>query len=132
MPNKLAHFAIEAENVGRALKFYETVFGWRFEPWGPPDFYLIDGAGVHGALQKRSEPIPDNLKEGGRKGFECSFAVSDLGETIKLIEEAGGRLCGARHQIPTVGELVQFTDTEGNQAIIIQYEPSVLKELKLA
>ncbi len=126
MPNKLAHFAIEAENVGRALKFYEAVFGWRFEPWGPPDFYLIDGAGVHGALQKRSEPVPE-----GRKGFECSFAVSDLGETIKLIEEAGGCLCGARHQIPTVGELVPFTDTEGNQAIIVQYEPSALKALNL-
>jgi len=127
MPNKLAHFAIEAEDVGRALKFYETVFGWRFEPWGPPDFYLIDGAGVHGALQKRSEPMPE-----GRKGFQCSFAVTDLGATIKLIEKAGGRLGGSRHQIPTVGDLVQFTDTEGNEAIIIQYEPDRLKELNLA
>ncbi len=127
MPNKLAHFAIEAENVGRALKFYEAVFGWRFEPWGPPDFYLIDGAGVHGALQKRSELLPE-----GRKGFECSFAVTDLGETIKRIEKSGGRVCGSRHQIPTVGELVQFTDTEGNEAIIVQYEPSRLEELNLS
>jgi uncharacterized protein len=127
MPNKLAHFAIEADDVDRALKFYETVFGWQFSPWGPPGFYLILGAGVHGALQKRREPLP-----AGRKGYECSFAVSDIEATSKLIEAAGGRLVGPRHAIPTVCELSQFVDTEGNEAIICQYAPARLKEMGLA
>jgi uncharacterized protein len=124
MPNKLAHFAIEAADVGRARKFYETVFQWQFLPWGPPGFYLIEGAGVHGALQQRREPMPE-----GRKGFECSFAVNDLQATIKLIEAAGGQMIGSRHAIPTVGEMSQFVDTEGNEAIVIQYTPERLKEL---
>lgn len=116
MPNKLAHFAIEAENVDRALAFYKAVFGWKFEPWGPPGFYRIHGAGTMGALQQRVGP--STL---GRKGFECSFAVDDLGHSTKLIENAGGSLVGPRHEIPTVGKLAQFYDTEGNVAIIIQY-----------
>ena len=126
MPNKLAHFAIEADNVDRARKFYEAVFGWEFKSWGPPNFYLIHGAGTNGALQQRSEP-----NEPGRNGFECSFAVTDLANSIKLIEASGGKLIGDKHQIPTIGELVQFHDTEGNQLIAIQYTPEAMKETGL-
>ena len=127
MPNKLAHFAIEADDVDRARTFYEAVFGWTFEPWGPPDFYLIVGAGVHGALQRRPEPLTD-----GKKGFECSIAVDDLGASAEAISGAGGKLLGAKVTIATVGQLIQFADPEGNRAIIIQYEPDRLREMGLA
>ena len=127
MPNKLAHFAIEADDVDRARNFYQTVFQWRFIPWGPPGFYLIEGAGVHGALQQRREPMPE-----GRKGFECSFAVDDLNATIKLIEASGGRTIGLQHAIPKICEMVQFADCENNEAIICQYTPERMKELGLS
>jgi hypothetical protein len=39
MSAKLRHVAINADDVQRARRFYEAVFGWRFEPWGPPNFY---------------------------------------------------------------------------------------------
>ena len=126
MPNKFAHFAIEADDVDRARDFYSAVFEWRFAPWGPPEFYLIEGAGVHGALQKRREPMPE-----GRKGFECSFAVDDLGESTRAIIEAGGRTLGTEVSIPGVGTLIAFSDTEGNEAIIIQYESARRSELGL-
>ena len=29
-------------DVPRARDFYQKVFGWSFEPWGPPNFYLIE------------------------------------------------------------------------------------------
>ncbi len=126
MPNKLAHFAIEAEDVNRARLFYEKVFEWRFEPWGPPEFYLIHNAGIHGALQKRQVPLPE-----GRKGFECSIAVNDLDKSMTIIQTAGGTIIGTKHTIPSIGSLVQFLDTEDNQAIIVQYEADRLKELGL-
>lgn len=114
MPNKLAHFAIEADDVERARRFYEAVFDWRFKAWGPPDFYIIEGAGIQGALQKRREPVP-----AGRKGIECSFAVDDLSDTAERISTAGGSLTGEAYAIPTVGELRPFKDSEGNEAIIM-------------
>lgn len=126
MPNKLAHFAIEADDVSRAREFYEAVFDWEFEPWGPPDFYLINNAGVHGALQHRDEQLPR-----GRKGFECSIAVDDLSRSTALIESSGGKLLSAPITIPGVGSLVQFEDTEGNEAIVIEYEPERRRELGL-
>ena len=124
MPNKLAHFTIEAADLDRARAFYTGVFGWTFDPWGPPEFYRIKGAGVMGALQKRKTPLTE-----GRRGFECSFAVEDLNETAKLIEAKGGRILGARVMIPTVGGLKQFLDTEGNQAIIIEYAAAMAETL---
>jgi hypothetical protein len=41
MPATFRHFSINADDVQRAKGFYEAVFGWTFEPWGPPDFYLL-------------------------------------------------------------------------------------------
>jgi hypothetical protein len=32
MPNTLSFFAINADHVPRARRFYEMVFGWSFEP----------------------------------------------------------------------------------------------------
>lgn len=126
MPNKIAHFAIEADDVDRARRFYEQVFGWTFEPWGPPGFYLIRGAGLLGALQSRREPLPP-----GRKGFECSFAVDDLGRSMQLVVAAGGTVGAHAHTIPGVGRLVEFHDSEGNQAILIEYEPARRREMGL-
>ncbi len=126
MPNVLAHFAIEADDVERARAFYELAFGWRFEAWGPPGFYLIHDAGVHGALQQRS-----GSNEPGRHGFECTFAVADLETAVTAIEGAGGTLIGERITIPTVGRLMQFADTEGNRAIVMQYEAERAAEMGL-
>ena len=48
MPNNVVHFAVHADDLPRARRFYEAVFGWRFEPWGPPDEreQLEDGSEV--------------------------------------------------------------------------------------
>jgi predicted enzyme related to lactoylglutathione lyase len=58
--------------------------------------------------------------------------VSDIDATCKLIERAGGRLLGPKHAIPTICELRQFVDTEGNEAIICQYAAERLREMGLA
>lgn len=126
MPNKLAHFAIEADDVDRAKAFYESVFGWDFNPWGPPGFYQIAGAGVHGALQQRREPMPD-----GRKGMELTFAVDSLETTSKRVVNSGGSIASDVFSIPSVGRLVEILDTEGNVVLIMQYEPEHLESMGL-
>ncbi len=133
MPNHIVHFAIHADDVDRARAFYERAFGWRFEPFGPPDFYRIqtgspDDPGIFGALQKRAEP----LGEGGLRGFECTVSVADLEEARAAVLGAGGRITFAGHEIPGVGKLFQFEDPERNVLCAMQYEPERLKELRPA
>jgi predicted enzyme related to lactoylglutathione lyase len=122
MPNTLSFFAINADDVPRARRFYETVFGWSFEPWGPPNFYLIETgkeqAAVRGGLQERREFAP------GQKmiGFECTISVANIDQAIRAIEANGGRIAAPKYHIPTVGTVAYFFDTEGNVAGIIQQE----------
>lgn len=123
MPNNLASFAIHADDVGRAVAFYEAVFGWRFEPWGPPGFYLIhtgdeQSPGVMGLLQKRQQPRTGT----GLNGFECTFSVDDLDPVIAAVEANGGTITLGKSPIPTVGTLIRFLDTEGNDVGAMHYE----------
>ena len=123
MPNNLAAFAIHCDDVDRARRFYEAVFGWRFEPWGPPGFYLIhtgDGArpGVQGLLQKRQQPRTGT----GLNGFECTIGVNDLESVQAAVEKHGGKMTMTRAVIPTVGALIRFDDTEGNDVGAMKYE----------
>ena len=123
MPNNLASFAIHVDDVDRDRGFYEAVFGWEFEPWGPPGFYLIhtgpaDDPGIQGLMHTRSEPRTG----GGLNGFEPTFSVDDVDAIAAAVEEHGGKVTFAKTVIPTVGALIRFLDTEGNDVGAMQYD----------
>jgi hypothetical protein len=123
MPTNLATFAIHADDVQRCRRFYEAVFGWRFEPWGPPDFYLVhtgDAAapGVQGLLQQRQEA----RAAGGPNCFECTIAVDDVEGVTAAITAHGGRVLFASAPVPTVGVLTKFEDPEGNVVNAMRFE----------
>jgi len=124
MANSVAHFEIFASNVERARKFYERVFGWRFEVAGPPDFYLIstgdekDPGVTQGLIAKRSGPAA----EGPINAFRCTVSVRSITETVAAIEAAGGKMRSAVTAIPDVGKVAEFADTEGNIACVAQYD----------
>ena len=122
------HFAINADDLPRARRFYERVFGWRFNAWGPPNFFMIEtGAtaetpAIYGSLQGRR-----TLVDGERMaGFECTIAVSDIDAAGRAIVEAGGTILMPKTTIPTVGHLIWFRDTEGNVAGAMQPDPRPL------
>ena len=123
MPN-IAHFAINADDVVRARRFYEGVFGWTFNAWGPPKFYQVqtnckdEPAGILGALQGRRE-----LLAGQRTiGFECTVSVASIEETEKAVLANGGKIVLPRSVIVGVGTLTFFEDTEGNVLAAIQFD----------
>ena len=127
MPNHIRHFAIHADQVDRARAFYATVFGWRFEAWGPPNFYLIRTGpdadrGLQGALQERQQSLAGT----GMRGFECTIGVDDLDAVVAAIPRAGGSVVSTPFTIEGVGRLAFFEDTEGNRVGAMQYDPSYL------
>jgi predicted enzyme related to lactoylglutathione lyase len=119
----VSHFAINADDLDRARRFYERVFGWRFEPWGPPGFLLVttgteEQPGIHGALQKRRELIPGQRTI----AYECTIAVADVDAVAAAVEANGGTILIPRTLIPTVGHVIFFRDPEGNVAGAMQYD----------
>ena len=121
MPAPLRHFAINADDVQRAKRFYEGVFDWDFTPWGPPDFYQVKnaGQGYLGALQGRRE-----IKPGARMlGVEATMGVEDIKATMAAVEAGGGKVLMGPFKLEGVGDLIFFEDTEGNLVGAMQYEP---------
>lgn len=119
-PNTLAHFAINADDVEKSRAFYAKVFGWKFNAWGPPGFYMIEAkdSAVLGALQGRRE-----LVKGTRTvGFECTFAVDSIDAAEKAVKAAGGKIVMERSVIVGVGTLMFFADPDGNVFGAMQYD----------
>lgn len=119
----VVHFAVYADDPERAMAFYSQVFGWSFEPWGPPGFWRInveqtDGPGLfEGALSQRTAP----RGEGAPNAYRCTISVPDLDVVMAAVEAAGGSIKPPVADIPYVGRVVEFIDTEGNLACLMQY-----------
>jgi len=82
MPRPI-HFEIPAENPERAINFYSTVFGWKFDKWaGPADYWLITTGdsgepGINGGLLPRRDPAQPCVNMVG---------VSNLDDMLKTVE----------------------------------------------
>lgn len=123
MSNTVQHFAINADDLDRARAFYERVFGWSFQAWGPPGFLQIDSGdpqapGIRGALQQRREVVPGRPMH----GFECTIAVDDIDAVAEAVTAAGGTIVMDKSVIAGVGTLLFFEDSEGNIAGAMQYD----------
>lgn len=125
MTNQLSHFAIHADDLERARKFYGGVFGWKFQGFGGPmnDFCQITDESGHmlaplGAMQSRKfNPAAQPVI-----GFECSIAVEDVDAITRAVESNGGKVVMKKAAIPGVGWIVKFLDTEGNLVCAVQYD----------
>ncbi len=128
MANDVVHFAVHADDCQRAKRFYEGVFGWTFEPWGPPEFWLIhtSGSGILGALEPRQAPVAG----AGMIGYQCTISVTDLASIADAIENHGGTVTMPATTIDTVGTVLVFNDTEGNVVGAMQYDEGIMDRLK--
>jgi predicted enzyme related to lactoylglutathione lyase len=121
--SQVAHYAINADDMERARKFYANVFGWRFQAWGPPGFYMIEAGDslrvpMRGSLQQRRELVPGVRMT----GFECTISVADIDATAKAVAAGGGKIVMPVCTLTGIGRLLFFEDTEGNLAGAMQYD----------
>ena len=117
MTADIAHFAINADDPQASLRFYEALFGWRFEPFGPPGFFRMQReSGLVIALQQRRDLGGVRLT-----GFECTISVPDVDAIAAAVGPHGGRVVMERARIPDVGDLMFFADPSGNVAGAMRY-----------
>ena len=117
----IAHFAINADDIGRSRAFYEGLFGWTFAPWGPPGFLQIDAPATNPKIVAAMQQRRDLLDRARTIGFECTVAVDDVRATIAKALELGGRVVMEPVTIPTVCELAFLEDPSGNVVGVAHY-----------
>jgi hypothetical protein len=111
------HFEIHATDPLRAIDFYSTVFGWKFQEYMPNFYWLITTGeagtpGIDGGLNARNATAAAH--GASPNAFVCTMNVEDLDATIAAVTQAGGQIAMEKHHIPGNGWLAYFFDTEGN------------------
>lgn len=115
--NRPTHFEIHAANPDRAIKFYSTVFGWKFQKWdGPLPYWLIttgeDGAGINGGMVNRMGPEP--VEGQPVNAYPTTMMVASCDAAVEAIVANGGVIAFPKMAIPGMGWLAYGKDTEGN------------------
>jgi predicted enzyme related to lactoylglutathione lyase len=119
---KVMHFEISADDPKRAMAFYDKVFGWKYQKYegGNTDYWLVTTGdksepGINGAIQLRT-PLPQSVIN--------TIMVDSIDETAQKIIDNGGQIVVPKMDIPKVGEMVYFQDTEGNIFGAMQADPN--------
>lgn len=112
--NTIGYFEIQSSDPARDIKFYETVFGWKFikEEFIPIEYYRIETNSINGGLLKR--PAKQPPAESGTNAFVCSIEVENFDKTSDQIIQNGGQV--ALHKFPIPGRCWQgyFIDADNN------------------
>ena len=115
--DKVVHFEIPADDIGRAREFYGASFGWKLDEVPDMDYTIIrtvevdeqqmpvEPGAINGGLMKRASDTPSPV---------LTVGVDSVDEAMKRIEAAGGRVVRARQEIPGMGAFGYFEDPEGN------------------
>ena len=119
MNNAISWFEIGTTDLGRATKFYETIFGVTLTPMDLPN------------IKMRMFPLDNMMTQVGGAlvdsgGFHKPSATDgpliylngnpDVQIALDRVETAGGKIMVPKKEIgPDFGFMAIFTDTEGNR-----------------
>ncbi len=123
--NRVVHFEIQADDVERAKKFYESSLGWKIEKFNMPDMSMDywavntgEGPGISGGLFERKNAM------GKLHSFDCTVLVDDIDKVIKEIKVNGGKITPwegkEKWEMKGLGWFSRAMDTEGNTFGLIQ------------
>ena len=102
------HFEIPVADPEKSKKFFEDVFGWKFQKWdGPMDYWVIltgEGVGIDGGMMRRNDPAQPIVN---------TIEVESVDAAVERIVAAGGEIVVPKMPIPGVGYLAYFKDVDG-------------------
>lgn len=112
--NDVGYFEIQSSDINREIKFYQSVFGWKFskEEFVSMEYYRIETTGMNGGLLKRPFKVPP--LEFGTNAFTCSIQVENFDKTAELIQKNGGRVALQKFAIPNRCWQGYFIDQDNN------------------
>lgn len=119
--DKVQHFEIPVDDIARARKFYEGVFGWGTMDFPMPGMQYV---GLHtGPVDEKNMAKEPGFINGGMfqrnpafplKGPTVAITVENIDAAINKIKVAGGTVMMEKMEIADMGLYAYIKDTEGN------------------
>ena len=112
--NTIGYFEIQSSDPKREIKFYESIFGWKFirEEFVPIEYYRIETYSINGGLLQRPAKVPPT--ESGTNAYVCSIVVENFDATSELILQNGGKIALPKFAIPKRCWQGYFMDLDNN------------------
>lgn len=106
----VVHFEIPADDVERASKFYNMLFGWKPEKVpGPSEYWMIHTKtkeqGIDGGISRRKNP---------KEHIVDYIEVESIEDCLQKVEDLGGEIIDNKTAIPRMGWYAICKDTENN------------------
>jgi len=121
----IVHFEIPSDDIERAKKFYNDLFGWKIERWSgengseltsaatgqPIEYWIVsttDDKGnkaLSGGMMKRQMP---------EQQITNYINVKSIDEYSSKVEKLGGKVLARKHTVPGMGYFAICLDTEKN------------------
>lgn len=101
--NHIDYVELAAQDIAAFKAFYQKVFKWEFQDWGP-DYASFSGAGIDGGVRGGETPVPGSTL--------VILYADDLEASEKNVANAGGEIT-ERHEFPG-GRRFHFRDPAGN------------------
>ena len=121
---RVVHFDFQADDPERASAFFKQALGWTFEKWSGEqmEYWLVmtgdrDTMGIDGGMSRRTPETP---------AITNTIHVEDIDAAMASIEQAGGKIVMPKMNLPGVGQMANFEDTEGNVWGLIQFEEGAM------
>ena len=105
---KINYIEIPAKDIKQTKVFFESVFGWKFNDFGP-EYSAFSDAGINGGLYKSDQIVST---ENG--SVLIVFYSKDLKKTRTKIINSGGSIIKPIFSFPG-GQRFHFGDTNGNE-----------------
>jgi predicted enzyme related to lactoylglutathione lyase len=106
--NQIDYIELSANDIAATKHFYSTVFGWKFEDYGPDYTSFFDGR-LAGGFARGTSPA-------GR-GILLVIYAADLAVSQQNIKAAGGVISKDTFSFPG-GRRFHFTDPNGNELAV--------------
>ena len=116
--DKVVHFEIPCDDMGKAEKFYQEVFGWQIQPMPEMRYTIIRTV----AVDEKHMPKESGAINGGMDIRDKTTAqtpvividVANINDSIKKIVKHGGSLFRMKTSVGEMGWYAQVKDNQNN------------------
>jgi predicted enzyme related to lactoylglutathione lyase len=127
----IVHFEIPANDIGRAKKFYNDLFGWKIEKWPGTEDYSsqltspVTGQSIEYWMVITTDDKGNKALGGGMMKRQMPehqvtnyIGVESIDEYSSKVKELGGKVVAPKHAVPGMGYFALCIDTENNSFAI--------------